>query len=262
MPIPEEQPLTCLFCGEAEKLELFEIWSDHEFMFETCCLDLHEQVAADFAEDPAWARELTRRLGAETIIGERLRRVADADGVFVLDWHPRIRPIAFGAARRFVERHHEHCAPPAAWRFGAAIWNGRTLLGVVMVGNPVARAYNVRSVLEVNRLCIRRDVANALRWNACSMLYGWAAREAQRRGFAKIITYTRADEEGTSVRAAGWEHEARIRGRSWHGTRLRRNDNAWIARDRWSRSFERMPARRSDLPVETEVVAPPTLTLG
>lgn len=26
---------TCLFCGEPERLELFEIWTDHSFMLES-----------------------------------------------------------------------------------------------------------------------------------------------------------------------------------------------------------------------------------
>ena len=65
---------------------------------------------------------------------------------------------------------------------------------------------------EVNRLCIRRDTAAALRWNAASMLYGWCAREAARQGWRKIITYTRVDEPGTSLRAAGWNQEGQRKG--------------------------------------------------
>jgi len=83
-----------------------------------------------------------------------------------------------------------------------------------------------------------RDVPAALRWNAASMLYGWCAREAQRRGWRKIITYTRADEPGTSLEAAGWTREANVRGRGWHSVRRRRsNRNSWIDKVRWSRTF-------------------------
>ena len=100
--------------------------------------------------------------------------------------------------RAFIARHHAHCAPPVMWRFDAAIYNGNTMLGLAIVGNPVAPGLMLRGILEVNRLCLRRDLPDALRWNAASMLYGWCAREARRRGWRKIITYTRADEPGTS----------------------------------------------------------------
>ena len=234
----DDDRIRCIYCGEPERIEIFEIWSGHEFMLETCCEAKHEELAAGMADDPAWARALLRRLEAEALAGHKLRRVADSDGCLVLDWQLDLQPVSFAAAREFVNQHHAHCAGPCAWRFGAAAWNGWTMIGVAMVGNPVAPAYSGRPILEVNRLCVRRDVPSPLRWNACSMLYGWAAREAARRRFAKIITYTREDEDGASLRAAGWTKEARVRGRGWHSARRRRrNENAWIDKDRWSRDL-------------------------
>lgn len=100
----------------------------------------------------------------------------------------------------------------------------------------MARTLCGQGVLEVNRLCIRRDVPSALAWNIASQLLGWAAREAARRGFLRIVTYTRADEPGTSLIAAGWTCEARVRGRGWHGRgRARSNRNGWIDKLRWGR---------------------------
>jgi hypothetical protein len=171
-------PLLCLFCGEPEHLQLHEIWG-HEFMIETCCEGLHEQVVAEMADDPAWARELLRRLDIEGLTGHRLRRLTnDGCAGMLLDWQLRIDDVHAGAVRRFIAQHHAHCGIPTAWRFHAAVFNGRTLMGVAIVGNPVARALMGRSIVEVNRLCVRRDTADALRWNAASMLYGWCAREA------------------------------------------------------------------------------------
>jgi len=70
------------------------------------------------------------------------------------------------------------------------------------------------------------------------MLYGWCAREAKRRGWRKIITYTRVDEAGTSLRAAGWNVEAKTRGRGWRGgKRARSNTNAWIDKVRWGKTL-------------------------
>lgn len=118
------------------------------------------------------------------------------------------------------------------------------MVGVAIVGNPVSPALNGRGILEVNRLCIRRDLPRALAWNAASMLYGWCAREAERQGWRRIVTYTRIDEEGTSLRAAGWEQESKVCGRGWHSSRRSRSStNAWIDKVRWGKHLKsRRPA--------------------
>jgi len=240
----------CLFCGGTEQIEFFEIWSDHNFMLQTCCADLHESLAHEMAADPAWAARLLRSKDVEAITGHRLRRLAD-DGCcgVILDWQLRIAPVSWLLTQAFVRRHHAHCGAPAARRFGASVWNGSTLLGVVSVGNPVARAFCGRGIVEVNRLCIRRDVPRALAWNGASMLYGWSAREAAARGWNKIITYTRADEDGVSLRAAGWVQEGRVRGRGWHSQRrARANVNAWIDKMRWSRVLQARSYKRPGEP--------------
>jgi hypothetical protein len=228
----------CLLCGQLERVEIFEVWG-HEFMFETCCEGLNEQIAVEMAEDPAWARHFLRKLHAEELCGHALRRVADNGCCgLILDWQLDIRPIDRESARRFVARHHTHCRPPVTWRFHTAIYNGRTLLGVALVGNPVAPALNGRGIVEVNRLCIRRDTAAALKWNAGSKLYGWCAREAARQGWQKIITYTRIDEPGVTLRAAGWTPDGLVRGRGWHSARRpRSNTNSWIGKVRWMKSL-------------------------
>lgn len=128
--------------------------------------------------------------------------------------------------------------PPITWRFGTSVRNGHTTIGVVTAGNLVARAFNGRGIVEVNRLCFRRDILRALAWSAASMLYGWSAREAQRQGFTRIITYTTADEDSTSVKAAGWKQEAAVRGRGGHSYRRdRSNRNGWIDKIRWGKSL-------------------------
>lgn len=76
-----------------------------------------------------------------------------------------------------------------------------------ILGRPVSRILQQRGLLEVNR------VATTGARNACSMLYGWASREARRRGATGLVTYTREDEPGTSLRAAGWVKTGRTRAR-------------------------------------------------
>lgn len=80
------------------------------------------------------------------------------------------------------------------------------------VGRPVARAYEPARIVEVTRLCTRRDFHPSVVRHAASMLYGAAAREAKRRRFERILTYTLDQEHGVSLVAAGWELEARIPG--------------------------------------------------
>jgi hypothetical protein len=243
----------CQFCGEEERVELFELWSDHRFLIETCCNALNEDLVREMEYDPEWARALLRRLGVEAYTGQELRRLADDGGCgMLLDWQLRLRPVTFAVAKSFVNRHHAHCRSSRCWRFGAAVWNGMTLVGVAMIGNPVARGFVGRGVIEVNRLCIRRDIPAALRWNAASMLYGHAARTAEQQGWSRIITYTRADEEAASVRAAGWQKEATVRGRGWHSrARSRSNRNAFVDKVRWGKQLHpprHAPCRRSQPP--------------
>lgn len=69
-------------------------------------------------------------------------------------------------------------------------------VGWAMVGRPVAPALQARGYFEVTRVA-----TNGAR-NACSMLYGAAARWARERG--PIVTYTLAIESGSSLRGAGW----------------------------------------------------------
>ena len=239
----------CMFCGELEVLEIADIWTDGTFLFGTCCEGLLECVSGEMHADPAWGRALLQRLGAEELTGHRLRRVCDGQGNGpVLDHQLRIVPITLPAAQRFIGRHHAHCNPPHAWRWGSGVANGSVLMGVVTTGNPVAPALNGRGIVEVNRLCVRRDVEPMLRWNCCSMLYAHSAREAERRGFQRIITYIRDDEDGTSLKAAGWVLEGRAGGRGWHSARrARSNRNAWIGKQRWSRMLHPKPQMRPRL---------------
>lgn len=111
-----------------------------------------------------------------------------------------LQPITLREAAAFVRRHHRHHGPARGWRFGIAVNDGEKVVGVAMVGRPVARGMDDGWTLEVNRCC-----TDGTR-NAASMLYGAAARAARALGYRRLVTYTLASERGTSLRAAGW-HE-------------------------------------------------------
>lgn len=107
-------------------------------------------------------------------------------------------PVTFAEAARFVEQHHRHHPPPVGHKFSVAIAQDDEIVGVAMVGRPVAAAFDDGWTLEVNRTCTTGEP------NANSMLYGAAWRAAKALGYRRLITYTLASESGASLRAAGW----------------------------------------------------------
>lgn len=226
----------CTFCGAAEHLEVLEVYDWHEFVLDTCCGGMLEHATQLLNDDPKAGAALLQGRGLEYVSSSKARRVIAQGGQLLLDWNLEVVPVSQAQAKDFVRAHHRHCPkPPAGWRYGAAVRNAGTLLGVIMVGRPVARLLDAKTTVEVNRLCIRNDVAAGLTWNACSLLYGWASKEARRRGFKKILTYTLESEEGTSLRAAGWQPEARTRGGSWNRKGRARSDHAPIdCKIRWT----------------------------
>lgn len=222
----------CPYCGQAAVAEIFEAWADHNFMVEACCPAAHDDLCQSLT-DTRVARPLFERAGLP-----ELRRVADSGTSLIADWLPRIRPVTWARARRFVESHHRHCQkPPAGWRFGAAVWNGQTLVGVVIVGRPTARRIDQQSVVEVTRLCIDHSLLWPLYWNVASQLYGWAARQAKSRGYRRIVTYLREDESGVSLRAAGWRMESLSRGGSWCRQGRARDSQNTGPKSRWGKDL-------------------------
>jgi hypothetical protein len=79
------------------------LWG-HEFMLETCCEHVHEQVVAKMNDDPAWARHLLRALEIRDLCGHDLRCVADNGCGMLLDWQLRIG-AGLGRAQT---RDHSH----------------------------------------------------------------------------------------------------------------------------------------------------------
>lgn len=115
----------------------------------------------------------------------------------------RVIPITLKEARCFVDAKHRHHRAPQGGLFalGIAVIDGgvvNAVVGVAIVGRPIARALADDFTAEVTRLCTDGTP------NACSMLYGAAWRAARALGYSRLVTYTLASESGTSLRAAGW----------------------------------------------------------
>lgn len=120
--------------------------------------------------------------------------------------------VELSEANAFVSKLHRHHKPCVGHRFsvGASDINGN-LVGVAIVGRPVARGCDQKFTAEVTRLCTDGSK------NACSFLYGKSARIAFELGFKKIQTYILETESGASLVAAGWTLEAETAGGSWNG---------------------------------------------
>ena len=126
--------------------------------------------------------------------------------------------VKLDEANAFVARLHRHHKSVVGHLFSlGAVLNGE-LVGVAIVGRPVARMRDDGETAEVTRLC-----TDGTR-NACSFLYGAAARAAFALGFKRIGTYILASETGTTLKAAGWRLIGQTAGGSWSRPSRGRND--------------------------------------
>ena len=125
-----------------------------------------------------------------------------------------IRDITLREANAFVEAYHRHHGRVVGHKWSLAAYKDGRLCAVAIVGRPTGRFLDDGNTLEVTRLC-----SDGTR-NACSALYAACARKARREGYGKIITFTLQSEPGTSLRAAGWELEAKKAGKpNWNRQR-------------------------------------------
>ena len=111
-----------------------------------------------------------------------------------------IQPIDFSEAKVFINKYHRHNVSPIGHKFSIGLNDGEGVIGVVMVGRPIARFNQDGWTLEVTRCCVLEGHKNA-----CSKLYAAAWRVVRNLGYRKLITYTLITEPGTSLRAAGWK---------------------------------------------------------
>ncbi|MEV4020342.1 XF1762 family protein [Nonomuraea angiospora] len=114
-----------------------------------------------------------------------------------------IVPVALRTARAFIAWSHRHLLAPRSAKFalGVSTEDG-TLVGVITAGRPTATVLDDGFTIEITRLATDGTP------NACSALLGAAWRAAKVMGYRRLITYIRADEPGTSLRAAGFRRVA------------------------------------------------------
>jgi hypothetical protein len=103
-------------------------------------------------------------------------------------------------AQEFIREHHRHNSPPQGHKFSIGLMEGERLIGVVIVGRPIARAQNDGYTAEITRCCVLDNQRNAN-----SKLYGVAIRAARAMGYRRVITYTLPEESGASLKAVGFQ---------------------------------------------------------
>ena len=132
----------------------------------------------------------------------------------------KLCPVTLAQANEFVAKHHRHNQPVVGWKFGVGVTNGNGLVGVAIVGRPVARHMDDGMTLEVTRCCTDGTP------NACSKLYSAAWRAARAMGYQKLVTYVLASESGNSLKASGYKLLHKTAGGSWDCPSRPREDKA------------------------------------
>lgn len=121
-----------------------------------------------------------------------------------------LQPLDIVEANVFVTEHHRHHGPVLSGKFAIGLNDGKKVVGVAIVGRPVARRADNGWTAEVTRLCVLDGHKNA-----CSMLYAACWRAARAMGYRKLITYILGTESGVSLKAAGWQCVGSTPGKSW-----------------------------------------------
>lgn len=130
-----------------------------------------------------------------------------------------LQPITLTEANNFVEQYHRHHGKVQGHKFSIALNDGSEVIGVAIIGRPVARMLDNGLTLEVTRLCVKNGYKDA-----CSMLYAASWRAVKALGYKKLITYILKTESGVSLQAANWRLIGQAGGGTWNRKSRKRVD--------------------------------------
>ena len=137
-------------------------------------------------------------------------------------------PITIRQARLYLLQWHRRLPLCHAARFAVAVSGDGRVRGVAFCGKPTATRED-QSRLEVLRLAT--DGSS----NACTRLQRVVDCVARAMGYKVLITYTNPEENGASLKAAGWKGPTPTRG----GTRASRPGRQSVRQPRrwkWTRT--------------------------
>jgi hypothetical protein len=118
--------------------------------------------------------------------------------------YPRleVRPCELKEVNELIARWHLHDNPVKGHRFSLkAVDQDGVVHGAAIIGRPVAGNNDQREWVEIIRLMT--DGTPKVR----TLLYRAAARAAGEMGYEKIVTFILDEEDGSTLRAAGWACE-------------------------------------------------------
>jgi hypothetical protein len=113
----------------------------------------------------------------------------------------KVIPITLKVANEFITNFHRHNKKVVGCRFCLGAEFNDKLVGVAIVGRPVARKLDDGLTAEVTRTCVLDDAPK----NVNSFLYGKCWRVWQQMGGKRMLTYTLQSESGSSLKGAGWK---------------------------------------------------------
>jgi len=106
---------------------------------------------------------------------------------------------------------------------------------VAMWGNPVARAFNNRGMIELRRMAICETAPK----NTATRMIGWMLRDIKKSGrYVKAISYQDTEvHTGTIYKASGWKVGNISKGDTWTGrkcnNRIRNIEQSTAPKIRW-----------------------------
>lgn len=151
----------------------------------------------------------------------------------------RIVPLTLREANDFVEQWHRHSARTSndGGKYAIGLHHDGQLVGVAIVGRPVARMLQIEGAAELLRLC----TSPAAPKGAASKLYSRAKRIWQLMGGTTIHTYTLKHESGASLRGAGvHEPAADVEPQQWTRPSRAREEKAIYdePKKRWTEKLD------------------------
>jgi hypothetical protein len=127
-------------------------------------------------------------------------------------------PLTQKAAKEWVNKTHRHLDYPTGDVVRAGLGVDGELVAVASAGRPGARMLDDGRTLEITR--VAADAEPSV--NACSRLYSAIRRAGLSLGWKRFVTYTREDESGGSVKAAGFKDCGLAGGGEWDRPSRRR----------------------------------------
>ena len=124
--------------------------------------------------------------------------------------HYTFIPLELKEANQFVDTYHRHNKHTQGHRFSIGLQKNGELIGVAIIGRPVARMLQQKGTLEILRVCVKEGNKNAN-----SIIYSRVRKIAQLLGYKKIITYTLKTESQSSLKAIGAQVVAETQPQSW-----------------------------------------------